>query len=293
MEEMQPGQVISPAAASQPTSATPASGGGTSSESVTNPADQAHLSADAVPHREVVISLAHDASTPAGASPKAAAEPNLSLAQTTPSPQTAPDNLPPPSVTEPKTSPPAVALPLPPVPSPVLQQHARAAEDQPIAAGYNHNDNDTGLTWQATEYLAYKKDSTWYGAYTLGAIVLSAVVFLVSRDIISTVVVLLAVIGLVFFASRPPRQLEYSLQDGVLYVGQKPYALANFKSFSVDEQPDVSGLSFLPLKRFAPPLTVYVTSAMLDTVVDEVSAYLPLEPHVPDAMDTLLKRLRF
>ncbi|QQS69102.1 hypothetical protein IPP75_04230 [Candidatus Saccharibacteria bacterium] len=149
------------------------------------------------------------------------------------------------------------------------------------------------ITWTTAENLNHQKTSKWYGAYSLGAILLAAVLFFITKDIISTVVVIGAVAGLLFISSREPKQQTYTLREDFVQVGNKPYGLHDFKAFSVDEESPVLGITLLPLKRFMPPVVLYVDEANEEAVVDYIANFLPIEPHKVDAMDSLLRRLHF
>lgn len=154
-------------------------------------------------------------------------------------------------------------------------------------------DGATGITWTSAEFFHQQKTSTWYGAYALGAILVGAILFFITRDIISTVVVIGAMGGLLFISAREPKQQTYILQEDFVQVGNKAYSLHDFKAFSVDEESPVMGVTLLPLKRFMPPVVLYVDEAHEEAVVDYIADFLPIEPHKVDAMDSLLRRLRF
>ena len=154
-------------------------------------------------------------------------------------------------------------------------------------------DGATGITWTSAEFFHHQKTTTWYAAYALGAIILAGVLYLITRDIISTAVVIGAAGGLLFISAREPKQQTYILQEDFVQVGSKAYSLHDFKAFSVDEDAPVLGLTLMPLKRFMPPIVLYVDEAHEEAVVDYIADFLPVEPHKVDAMDSLLRRLRF
>lgn len=154
-------------------------------------------------------------------------------------------------------------------------------------------DTSGATTWTAAEYIHHEKDSTWYGAFTLGAILLSAAIFFVTKDIISTAVIVVAIGVLAFISSRKPRQENYALNDDYIQIGPKEYMLQDFKAFSVDDQAPVLSVTLLPLKRLMPPITVYVDETHEQAVIDYLSDFLPMEPHKIDAIDRLLRRLHF
>lgn len=152
---------------------------------------------------------------------------------------------------------------------------------------------EVDLQWVASEPPRGHKDATWYGVFVLAAIVLSALVYLFTRDIVSTGVVIVAIVGLIFFASRQLADEECALDAEYLHVGQKAYNLQEFKAFSIDESPATPSVTLLPLKRLMPAITVHFPPEYGQAIVDHVGAYLPHEPHKTDAIDSFLRRIRF
>ena len=185
--------------------------------------------------------------------------------------------------------------PSPSSPPPPLQpaQPISLPDSQPAVVLVEDPTEDGVLTWTATEYLQPEKDATWYGAYTLGTILVTAAVFFLTRDVVSTAVVLVACGGLIYAASHRPREQTYSLEDGLLFVGRKGYRLDAFKAFSAEAQGEVVGMTLIPLKRFMPPVMVYVQGEQAGMVQDHLAAFLPLEAHKADAVDGLLRKIRF
>ena len=202
---------------------------------------------------------------------------------------------------QPAPVPQSTAAPIPEPQSMVAEQPANPkvadlnayTHDEAQASHTDSTSMVPGITWTSAEFLHHQKTSTWYGAYALGAILLAAILFFITRDIISTVVVIGAMGGLLFISAREPKQQTYILQEDFVQVGNKAYSLHDFKAFSVDEEAPVLGITLLPLKRFMPPVVLYVDEVHEEAVVDYMASFLPLEPHKVDAMDSLLRRLRF
>lgn len=99
--------------------------------------------------------------------------------------------------------------------------------------------------------------------------------------------------GLSYLLGANSREQQYAFDGDYLWVGQRAYGLHDFKAFSLDKQAEVLGISLLPLKRFMPPIVLYVDEAHEKAAVDYLAAYLPMEPHKVDAVDSLLRRMRF
>ena len=78
-----------------------------------------------------------------------------------------------------------------------------------------------------------------------------------------------------------------------LTIGNKYFPYEMFRSFALIDEGPFASMAFLPLKRFGLLTTVYLDPDDEDRVVDLVAKHLPLEPREHDAVDRLMKRIRF
>ena len=150
-----------------------------------------------------------------------------------------------------------------------------------------------GISWTASEYIAHHKTTQWYVMLGGAALVVALLVWLLTRDKISALVVIVGAIALGGYGARQPRELQYSLDVGELTIGQKQYDLQEFRSFTIDDQQQFSSVNLLPLKRFSPGLTIYYAPEDEDAIIDVLSQVLPIETHQPDLIDRLMQRIRF
>lgn len=149
------------------------------------------------------------------------------------------------------------------------------------------------VEWTASEYLAHQKTAGWFGLLALGTVGLTAVVFLVTRDVVSTLVIPVLGIILGVFAAREPRVLPYAVDSSGIHVADKFYPYGGFKSFSLAADQAISYISLQPLKRFMPPLIIHYDPADEDKIMDTLAAYLPFEQHKRDVVDSISRRFRF
>ena len=255
MEDMQPGQIISP----------------------TSPGGEQPVADSPRPMQEST-SFSPVASTPSlypmPIAPPPAPESDTVATVPSPSPVDSPA-IAPPEVSMPSGQMPIISAPLPPADRPVTQSQPEK------------------FNWSAAEYVSHERHGMWYGLYILGTALLAAVVYFTTKDILSTAIVFVAILGLVLFASRKPSVQEYTIDGDVLRVGNKDYYLHDFKAFSVIEESQVAELILRPLKRFLPMVSVYVSPDQVDALADYLADFLSFEPHKPDAVDNLLRRIRF
>jgi len=189
-----------------------------------------------------------------------------------------------PAVTEPV---PAIAEPAQP---PTADMSAQPA--QPTEPSENGQGGES-VTWTASEFVAHNKSVGWYAMLILGSVLVAAIIFFLTRDLVSGGVVIIAGLLLAVYGSHKPRQVQYVIDRRGVGVGQRRHSYDEFRSFSVVSEGAFSGLVLMPLKRFALPLTMYYAPADEDRILGMLSDQLPLEEHRPDAIDTLLRRIRF
>ena len=149
------------------------------------------------------------------------------------------------------------------------------------------------VAWTASEFVSHNKGTSWYFLLAGGAVVLAAVIYLVTRDVISTGIIIFVALLLGVSATRKPRVLSYQVNAGGLAIGDKFYPYAEFKSFAVMQEGAFSSIMFLPLKRFMPPISIYYDPQDEDRIIEVISYYLPMENRSHDFIDNIIRRIRF
>ena len=180
--------------------------------------------------------------------------------------------------------------------APVVMGSGAPAEPAPVASAIEPNGDDQSpgsVTWTASEFVAHDKSAGWYARLAICAVLLAAVIFLLTRDPVSVTVVIIGGVLLGYYGSHQPRQLKYMVDNRGIQIDQKRHDYDEFKSFSVAPEGAFSSIVFMPLKRFAVPLTVYYAPDDEESIVGILSGQLPLEEHRPDAVERLMKRIRF
>lgn len=214
------------------------------------------------------------------------------------------------TVVTPGTPPTPAAPPQTPAPAPESpeapqeQETPKPAEqsieaDESFTEGTNSNqeleaNNDSqSVTWTASEFVHHHKSAGWFMALAGSAAFIAALVYLITRDAVSVGVVIVAAILLGIYGTHEPKQLEYSLDNGGLQIGQKHRDYNEFKSFSIVPEGAFSSIVFMPLKRFAAPTTIYYAPEDEERIVAVLSGHLPFEEPRNDAVDNLMRRIRF
>lgn len=156
-----------------------------------------------------------------------------------------------------------------------------------------HSDIPDQFTWSAAEFIAHDKSAGWYAAVVAGGVVAAVLCYLVTKDIFSAIIIFVAIGLFALYARFKPKQQQYGLDRQGVVVGNKSYDFQNYKSFSVADEGHTAAIVLMPLKRFLPALTVPVSPEIEDDVISFMSAILPMERHKADAVDSLMRRIRF
>jgi hypothetical protein len=164
---------------------------------------------------------------------------------------------------------------------------------QPHATGPQMQSNGEAIAWSASEFIAHDKTALWYLVLGGGGLVLMGLVYLFSRDIFATVVVAFVVALFWAGAVRQPREMHYALDTQGLAVNNRHYAYGNFRSFAIAEEGPLRSINFMPMKRFMPLMSVYYDPADEPRITEVLADHLPREAHKLDAVERLMRRIRF
>jgi hypothetical protein len=172
--------------------------------------------------------------------------------------------------------------------------------DNPAKANVNQTPDsqlptagEPSIKWSASEFVSHEKSAGWYVILAVGVVLLAAIIFLITKDIFSTVVVCLIAIILGVFGALKPRVLDYAISASGIQVGTKQFAYDAFKSFSVLDDSALPSIQLLPQKRFMMPITMYFAPNDKEKIVEVLGDYLPLEQKERDLIDKISSRIHF
>ena len=173
--------------------------------------------------------------------------------------------------------------------APAEQQNNIVQSTVPLAP----SPRPVGVTWTASEFIAHHKSAGWYGLIGLVALIVAATVWLVTKDVFSSVLVYIGVLLLGVYGAHKPRQLTYSLDELGITIGSYHHAFSEFRSFSVVSEDAFASIELVPLRRFAMYTTVYFDPADEDKIIKVLSTHLPKEEPREDLLEQLMHRIRF
>jgi len=228
-------------------------------------------------------------------------QPGQTVAPGSGSPPSAPDQPPAPATPE-QPAPTPSPEPTAPNPEPAPQGPTPEQPSNEESKFYNpQSDTEQSedpeavqpITWTASEFIDHAKSSGWYMALAVGAVIGAVFIYLLTKDPISAIVIIVAAVLLGMYAGHKPREMQYKLDFRGLTIGEKHYGYDEFRSFSVLPEGAFSSIVFMPLKRFALTTTIYYAPDDEEKIVTLLSDYLPLEDRGHDAVDRLMHRIHF
>jgi hypothetical protein len=163
-----------------------------------------------------------------------------------------------------------------------------AQGDQPLAI-----QQMPAVTWTASEFVSHDKNAGWYMLVIVGSAAIAALVYLITRDVISPIVIVILGISFAAFGARKPRVLEYAIDNTGVHVGSKTYPYGLFKTFSVIEEDAVRSILLMPMQRFNLPISVYYDPADEEKIVEALGAHLPHQDRKPTPIDNFMRKIRF
>lgn len=151
----------------------------------------------------------------------------------------------------------------------------------------------SSFSWTSTPGMANRKKPTWYFMLTLITVVIAGLIYILTKDKISTVAVVICGVLLAVYGFRKPKEIKYSINDVGFTIGDREYAFSQYKSYSVTDNGVFLIIAMTPLKRFMPYLYVSLTKDDETKVTQLINQNLPLEKTKTDPIDKLLHYIGF
>lgn len=178
----------------------------------------------------------------------------------------------------------AQAAPAPSVPAGVIETSPEVVDAPP--------DLMAAVSWEAAESIHHEKGANWFIGLGAAAVVLIGLSIWLQAWTFTALVVVM-VVAIVFLAKRPPQVMHYQLTASGLQINDNHYAFRDFRAFGVVQDEAMYYISLIPIKRFMPAIEVYFPQEHGEQIVDVLGAHIPMQTIKPDAVDRVMRRLRF
>ncbi len=149
----------------------------------------------------------------------------------------------------------------------------------------------SGISWQAEEYITREHNVGWYfGLFGIGLALSALAFFLKSWTFLALIVV--SIIAILISISRPPRKIQYALEKDGLKEGEKLHRFEDFKAFGILKEDSHFSAVLIPKKRFGLSVKIYFPGDSGEAIVDALGARLPMEEVKLDFLDKIVNFLR-
>jgi len=174
-------------------------------------------------------------------------------------------------------------------------------QDQPGWAFTGSNDDEPQspvthidtINWSASEYIAHEKAPSWFAGVAAVAARVAAALFVVTRELLASITVLVVVFVGMFYAGRKPETRSYELSDKGLVVDGKHYSMTEFKSFSIVQEGAVESIWLESLGKFTPTIRLYFAPEDGQRIAGVLEQLLPYQQREIDAVEKASRRIRF
>jgi hypothetical protein len=156
-----------------------------------------------------------------------------------------------------------------------------------------HSTDTEQATWSASEFIDHDKSFSWYAALAGSTLAIMIILFFWTHDAVSIIAIAAMAILLGIVAGRKPRVMDYQLDSDGLTIGERFHPYDEFRSFAIMEDGAFLSITFMPVKRFAPPVSIYYAPEDQEKITEVLSRHLPMEIRQHDMVDRFSRRIRF
>jgi len=168
-----------------------------------------------------------------------------------------------------------------------------ASEMEPVSTAVPPTGSEGSISWTASEFVAHEKNAKWYFSLAILAIVVAALVWFLTKDMLSSITIIVVALVLGLAAGKKPRIIDYRIDSEGLHVASRNYSFDQFRSFAIVREGVFSSLVFIPLKRFSLLITAYYDPSDESKIIDLLSSRIPIEEKKRDWLETLMWKIRY
>lgn len=148
------------------------------------------------------------------------------------------------------------------------------------------------ISWTADEFIVHEKSQKWFIYLWVGAgLMVVAALFLLKDWIFALLIAVMAATVMVI-TRRTPREMNYTLSQEGLTVGDKFFSMDSFSHFGLVKEGAVWNLRLVSNRRFVPPVTAYLPHDQGEQIVDLLGALLPMEDVQTDIIDKIVTKTK-
>lgn len=167
-------------------------------------------------------------------------------------------------------------------------------ENKNIASQVPAEKEDEPLfNWSSANSFSDKKNFMWYLSLLAATLVVSAALYLLTKDKVTTAVILVSGLLIGVYGGKKPKVVNYQLTKYGFTVNGRYYNFGSYRSFAVIHHGKSGGVVLTPLKRFMPYMYIYFGNDMEQQITSTLTSALPKEASHNDAIDRIIRMIGF
>ncbi len=147
------------------------------------------------------------------------------------------------------------------------------------------------VSWEAEEYIIRDHNTWWYiGLFVIAAALSALAVYFSAWTFL--ILVILSVITILVYSSRPPRKIHYELDNSGLTEEKTLHKYEEYRAFGILKEGSHYSAVLIPKKRFGLQVKIYFPEGSGEAIVDQLGNHLPMEEVKLDFLDKIVNFLR-
>ena len=147
------------------------------------------------------------------------------------------------------------------------------------------------VSWQGEEYIVKNHNLGWYFGLVIVAVGLSALaVFFKGWTFLALIII--SVITILVYSLRPPRKINYTLDNQGLTEEKTLHKYEEFRAFGILKEGEHYSAILIPKKRLGLQVKIYCLEHNGEAIVDQLGYHLPMEDVKLDILDKIVNFLR-
>ncbi len=163
--------------------------------------------------------------------------------------------------------------------------------DQEIISDSGETDGES-FSWESSEYVHHERNRLWYVVYISASALIAIVIFLITRDIFSSLTLVLMSGGLLFMVRQKPQNRKYTISEDGIEVDGRFFDFERFRSFSIVPEGDIFLLSMRPVRRFDLAIEAYFVEDQGESIFNILKDYLPQETKNESVVTNIIHRMK-
>ncbi len=149
------------------------------------------------------------------------------------------------------------------------------------------------ISWRDNEFPVKQKNLKWFLKIFLATFIIGLIIFFLSHDFITILVLVLGVLALIGYSFRKPKEVQFYIDRRHIAIGKHQFNFFNYRAYYIKEYEHHYAVVLIPFQRFAPSVSIFIKDEYIDQVVDFISQFLPVGAESFNMIDYVLDWFEF